>query len=345
MPKLIETQDWGNQYLLYKYIPKPNPNDPEAVAKYNAAKYKVQVQMAAEKLAAAEQLLNSGAQLIGNLKRNENGIDDSEMGALSELIGSEASASYLDTRAEKGGSKSETEVSIAFFCVNCGISIDFQVKGALYFSLAHGISGGYAQMSGNLLAVLQLGIEAEYEYKSILGSKRLTTLGLPEISVPNEFAIGPILTLDAEAYFEATAEGTLLGGAQMSISNAYAYWDFTDKTKNQQYGWVPTFSESFKAKSEISATIGVDFPIGLGLGIDIMNGKFNKEVALLNKPAFQFRASIEVAWGFNATQNPGTGVTTFQATPIGDIWNDGECPGIKWGESSSYFVLRFVLSH
>lgn len=316
--------------MLYKYIPKPDPNNPEAVAKYNAEKYKIQVQMAAEKLAAAEQLLNSGAQLIGNLKRDDNDLDTHEWGALTEVLGSEAEASYLGRRSEGGGSESEKEVSIAFYCVNCGISIDFQVKGALYFSLAYGISGGYAQMSGNLLAVLQLGIEAEYKYKTILGSKRLTTLGLPDISVPNEFAIGPILTIDAEAYFEATAEGTLLGGAQMSITNAYAYWDFTDKTKNTQSGWVPTFSESFKAKSEISATIGVDFPIGIGLGIDIGNGKFNKEVALLNKPAFQFRASIDVAWEFEATQNPGTGVTTYQSTPIGDIWNEGQCPGIKW---------------
>jgi len=96
---------------------------------------------------------------------------------------------------------------VAIYCVNCGIEASFEWEGHIEFSLLDGITDGQVTFRGELLAELQIGFDAMYQYKKALGKKRLTTLALLGWEIPKVIYVGPLLTIDMQAMLEAKAEG------------------------------------------------------------------------------------------------------------------------------------------
>lgn len=54
-------------------------------------------------------------------------------------------------------------------------------------------------LTGNVKAAVNLGIDAFAEYEKELFSKRLLTAGLPGFSIPKVIVVGPMLTLDVDS--------------------------------------------------------------------------------------------------------------------------------------------------
>ena len=107
----------------------------------------------------------------------------------------------------------------------------------------------------------------------------------PGFSLPVVFAIGPVLSLEAELDLGVMLAGQVLAEIKMNIPNFQANLDLVNNAKSMSSGCTPQFETVFPAKTKIFATDGLGLPIGIGLGLDIPALKFRKTAALYEKPS------------------------------------------------------------
>lgn len=178
----------------------------------------------------------------------------------------------------------DPEPSIELWCVNCHVNGDLKILGSASFSvLGGGLTKAQLSLNGNLDASLYLGMNAFAEWDPTKEVDFLT-MGLPELEIPNILVLGPIITLGVSIDLDISAVGQYLVGADMNWPALSATLDVLNPHSSSQSGWVPTVHDSVQADGSLTINSTLGLPISLGFGINILNGKYDKEVKLIDTP-------------------------------------------------------------
>lgn len=175
---------------------------------------------------------------------------------------------------------------VQMWCVDCGFGGDIRVTGSAVFTIV-GPTRLILRLVGDLEATIQIGVNgfAEFAFKPF--EKRLLVAGLPGFSIPGVISIGPYLTLDIDAKLQIEVEGQMLAGLQMEWPAVGMQVDFMSWTDSKAFGYWPRIKPVFNASAEITATASIGIPFGINVGVDILNGIFEKSVAVVDRPAIQ----------------------------------------------------------
>ncbi|KAG8529121.1 uncharacterized protein KY384_005756 [Bacidia gigantensis] len=262
-------------------------------------------------LDGAKNLWNKGKQFVSNLgaaavdlgKQAIQGISDALTiaptasanlpinVALSNLVDSPWGPAKQLFKKEKDSKGGAVSGSVTLYCVDCGVQGTVLVLGRLRYSILAGLTQAEASLNGNIAAGLQIGIDAEAEFKQEYRYPLYSQgIPVPPLSVSGIYSIGPVVTLDAEIDIGVTLAGQVLAGAKVTIPNFAANLDLVDNSKSSTSGFTPQVEKVFQAKGTITATAGIGLPIGVGLGIDIPAIKFRKTAAVYEKPSIEATA-------------------------------------------------------
>ena len=119
--------------------------------------------------------------------------------------------------------------NIAVYCVDCGVKGSVHLYGRARYAIGQGLTEANAGMKGNLAAGLKIGIAAEAEIKQTFRQPLLSEgVPFPGFSVPGIYAIGPVVTLDAEVDLGVNLAGQVLAGLTMSIPDFAVNLDLVD---------------------------------------------------------------------------------------------------------------------
>lgn len=202
------------------------------------------------------------------------------------------------------------------FCVECGIAGDFKISGKVEFVVSRfDFETGFVEITGNLEAGLQFGLAAafrgeigiEQELFSREFEKRIVTVPLSPIAIPGIFVLGPKIDVDAGASLEIDAAGQILVGVVAEWPNIRAKLDIVNNDESDQSGFKPVVTPVFEVEGQISVTTTAFLKFSFGVGLDILNGRFDKSVALVDKPrvfvtagvgaSFSLEGGLEAAGG------------------------------------------------
>lgn len=179
------------------------------------------------------------------------------------------------------------------FCVGCGISGTFIFHGSFSLTFAHGFTVGNLNLNGNLHGVLQFGIEAQTLSKTFkTPDVTLLTLALSPLSIPGFVTLGPQLSIAAGAALTVGAAGSLLAGVSLDWPAIAANLALSDISQSTSSGFTPQIVPVFQARGNLNIAIDAYLPIRIEVGISILDGKFKKSVALVEKPGISVTAAV-----------------------------------------------------
>ncbi|KAK1241927.1 hypothetical protein MKX07_007750 [Trichoderma sp. CBMAI-0711] len=211
--------------------------------------------------------------------------------------------------------EADPEPGVEFWCVDCHVDGKLKLLGSASFSLTSGLTKAQLSLDGSLDAGLYLGMNAfaqwnpkkEYDFLS---------LGLPGLSIPDIFAIGPVLSLGISVDLDISAVGQYLVGADMQWTSISAKLDVLNPRSSSKSGWTPNIRDTVQADGSLTVNSTLGLPVTLGFGINILKGKYDKEIKLVDTPGV--RASLEYDFT-NEVNN-------------GEVNTDPEdgCYGIHW---------------
>ncbi|KAK6519825.1 hypothetical protein TWF506_000119 [Arthrobotrys conoides] len=259
------------------------------------------------------------------------------------IIGTVADFDYIDTTAswdtflskktkfpksEKIGSKwntpwglpghllgADTETDSRIFCVNCGVKGDIKLNGHLTFSLKDGLKAATFTMNGTMSSNLQFGFWAQAKLE-VSSSTELFDIPLGPITVPGLFDIGPQIIVMAEATASIATAGMMTAGFSMNW-NPYMKINMIDWTTETK-GWEPTLHPMIQLDGEIVASVGIEMPIMLGFGVNLLKGWVLEQVVVSETPgvslsaryAGQVRVNEKEKWaGIDGALNTDDGFT------------------------------------
>lgn len=210
-------------------------------------------------------------------------------------------AVLLGSFARENKTNPNTFAKLDIFCVNCGLMGSADITGRISVSVVQGIQSLAADFRADMSAVLQIGVDVEVQLQQQF-SKMLYEVPLSPISIPDIITIGPELKIGADLTLTANANGQVLAGASVTIQNAKATVDIAQFSASGT-GWQPQYNYRFDANGEIKLDAVVGLPIALAVGVDILNGKYQYQAALVDEPKFEAQASLQVqAGGGNGVQ-------------------------------------------
>lgn len=177
------------------------------------------------------------------------------------------------------------------YCVNCGVSGQLTLKGSFSLTLFGGLKTGNLLLSGSLHAGLQLGLVASTISKTLsVPELALANVPLSPLTIAGIVTIGPNLALRAGASLTVTASGNLRAGATLDWPAIAATLDLSQLSKSTASGFSPQLTPVLQAQGNISATAAVYLVVRFECGVSILNGKFSKSVALVEKPGVSVTA-------------------------------------------------------
>lgn len=175
---------------------------------------------------------------------------------------------------------------VTIWCVDCGIKGNMKTTGSATFTFI-GITRLSLKLDGELQALLQLGVNGFHEFSKPIFEARILAIPIWGFAIPEIIEIGPYLTLDFEAGVRVEALGQMLAGIQLNWDKIGGTIDFMNPLKSKGYGFAPQISPVFNVSGELTATASIGLPIALNVGIDILDGLWEKSIALVNTPAIQ----------------------------------------------------------
>jgi hypothetical protein len=184
----------------------------------------------------------------------------------------------------------DPEPGIELWCVNCGVQGDLKVTGSISYSLANGLTKGQVSMNGNIYAGLFLGMNAFAEWDP-KDEYDFLTMGLPGFEIPHIIIVGPTLSLGVSIDLDISAVGQYLVGAGLTWPSLSATLDFVHSGGSSQSGWTPTVNDTVQGDGSLTVNSTLGLPITLGFGINVLDGKYEKEIKLVDTPGV--RASRE----------------------------------------------------
>lgn len=193
---------------------------------------------------------------------------------------------------------SNTESNTTIYCVNCGVSFDFEYSGHVIFDLEKGLQKATISFHGSMHSNLQFAIESHKKWES-KSSNEIVDVTLGGIMIPGVVTFGPHLGVDSEIVFAVEAEGKLT--ARLAL-------DWKPNTEidllawqASSSGWTPTMTPLIQIEGGVSVGISVALPISLGFELNILSGVFKKQLAIVEKP--ELAATVTVAAHFDMDGN------------------------------------------
>jgi hypothetical protein len=222
------------------------------------------------------------------------------------------------------GVKQLPQPGIQFYCVGCSVKGSMKTTGSATYTLLVGFTKLNLRFEGNLDALLQLGINAYTEWEKEIFKKRLFDIGVEGFYIPGIIIVGPMVTLDIDAKLNVEALGQLLAGARLTWPRIGANINFFDYDKSTGYGYIPDVKPVFNVSGEVSATLSMGLPVAIAVGIDILEGKYHKSVALIDRPAIQAKATYKTSFEAGGT---GKRDLIVRDDDDDDDEEEMECPG------------------
>ncbi|KAG9730626.1 hypothetical protein KCU73_g11804, partial [Aureobasidium melanogenum] len=185
---------------------------------------------------------------------------------------------------------------VTVWCVDCGIHGSIYTTGAATFTII-GPTRLSLRLRGDLNANVQIGVDGFYKFeRPILEIPLTPDIGLPGFSIPGVITIGPYLTVDLVAKIEVEAVGQILAGVNLDWPEMGMFVDFLLPGSAKSYGFSPIVTPVFKASGEITATASLGIPIGINLGVSVLDGIWEESLALVNTPAIQAVAEYSASY-------------------------------------------------
>ncbi|PKK50492.1 hypothetical protein CI102_5673 [Trichoderma harzianum] len=211
--------------------------------------------------------------------------------------------------------EADPEPSIELWCVDCQANGKLKLDGSASFSLINGLTKAQLSLDGSLDVGLYLGMNAFAEWNP-KEQYDFLSVGLPGLSIPDILTIGPVLSLGVSADLDIAAVGQYLVGADMQWTQLSAKLDVLNPKSSSKSGWTPNIRDTVQADGSLTINSTLGLPITLGFGLNILNGKYEKEIKLVDTPGV--RASMEYDFT-NEVNN-------------GEVNTDPEdgCYGIHW---------------
>lgn len=184
------------------------------------------------------------------------------------------------------------EPGVELWCVNCGVTGNFQLTGSFSASILHGFTKGQLSMNGNLYAGLFIGLDAFAEW-DLNHEKDLFTMGLPGLSIPDIVALGPTLALGVSSDLDITAEGQFLLGASLTWPSISVVMNILDESQSSHSGFTPVLNTTIQSDATLTTTATLGLPVTLGFGLNVLNGRWNKEVKLVDTPGISATCELK----------------------------------------------------
>ncbi|KAK6069222.1 hypothetical protein SCUP515_09105 [Seiridium cupressi] len=249
----------------------------------------------------------------------------------------------IDLISDELGANAKTDPGVDFWCINCGIKGDIKATGALKANLG-GIKNAELQIHGNLYAGIFLGIDALATIKK-KNTKTLLKQGLPGLSIPKIFTLGPSVSLGVSAEARIELIGRALAGASLNWENINGTINFLDKSKTFTSGFTPVLNGTLQTTKKSKLVLSLGLPVAINFGVDILNGKWKKDASLTETPSLQAVMDYEEAMTITGTTADG-GCSVVDTTP------STKCFGVYWNitavndvELSLFDVVDYNLFH
>lgn len=192
------------------------------------------------------------------------------------------------TRTSKKNAQNQGKIEI--FCVDCGVQGRAEIFGRAGVSVLNGLETLGVRLEFNMALTLKVGIDAQVVYSETF-TQNLFTVPLSKTCVKPVICAGPVIKVGTDLILTAKAHGQLLAGATVAINNAKADLELIPP-KVKASGWTPEFRPVFEASGSIDLTADFGLPLALALELDVLNGKFKRDVALVNRPALVANAAV-----------------------------------------------------
>lgn len=168
---------------------------------------------------------------------------------------------------------------VLLYCVNCGINGNIAMTGTLGANIRSGLTSAAIDVHGNMYAGLYMGLYAKAKYEKEF-SLELLSVGLPGLSIPDVVTIGPELKLDISTTIGVSAMGQALAGGSLTWPAITAHLDLINSRNSYQSGFRPNIDHKFELDEEIEVSISLGTPVSLGIGVDILKGKWEKDASV-----------------------------------------------------------------
>jgi hypothetical protein len=240
-------------------------------------------------------------------KEGEQGFDPSDQDELAKMLVSNQIIPYAIN-----GAQQLPEPGVSVWCIDCGVHGSIEVKGSAIFTPV-----GPTKLQLNLHAILnaniQFGIDGFAKYKkNVLDVPLMPPIALPGLGIEGVIAIGPYLTVDLVASVTITALGQILTGLNFDWPEMGFFIDVLRPDSASSYGFVPIVTPVFNVTGNVSAVAQLGIPVGINLGVDLLDGAWEEAIAIVNTPAFQAVAEYTASWdaelGNTAANNTCVGI-------------------------------------
>lgn len=203
-----------------------------------------------------------------------------------------------------------TNAKLDIYCVDCGAKGQANIAGKVSVSLEQGIEALNANFQGDLTVAVKVGVDANFKYEQTF-SQQLFQVGIPGTCIGGIVCVGPSVKMGADVKLTADANGQLLAGAAITIHDARASVDMLASQKGTASGWQPEFIPTLEAKGSIALKADVGIPVAIVVGVDILSGKFKKEIALIDRPSIIAEAAVSasISTGTDGTVTGSVGTT------------------------------------
>ncbi|KAH8649512.1 hypothetical protein BGZ60DRAFT_569901 [Tricladium varicosporioides] len=218
--------------------------------------------------------------------------------------------------SNKNGNKTggvDVSGAVDVFCVDCGVKADLKIRGKVVFVISRlDFEEGFVEVTGTLGAGMGVGIVADLTLTKEF-EKQLASIPLQPFAIPNVFNLGPKLDLSAGVDFELKAQGQLLTGVDLQWPSISARMDLVNSGGSFARGFKPVVTPVFEVESSITLTTTFFLEAALGVGINILNGAFDKSIELVERPGIFVSAGIGASFSLEGLQgSPETGCLGLQ---------------------------------
>ncbi|KAF7540137.1 hypothetical protein G7054_g1538 [Neopestalotiopsis clavispora] len=198
------------------------------------------------------------------------------------------SSKYEDAKGKAG--------YLNIYCVDCGAKGSVKVVGrATWTPVGMTFTQGQLEMTADIKIGLKLGVDAKIKASKTF-SNDILDFGLPGLAY-GAVTIGPRISVGSSVTLAAAAEGKLLAGAEMGITDSLVLIDWVNNANSKTTGWQPYFQPVFQADGELMVSAELGLPVGLKCGVKIAT--WDKSVGITDTPSIKAVAQIAASIGLS----------------------------------------------
>ncbi|KAI1858259.1 hypothetical protein JX265_010927 [Neoarthrinium moseri] len=231
----------------------------------------------------------------------------------------------LELLGNQLGANAKPEPGVELWCIDCGIKGDITTTGLISANLG-GVTNAQVKISGSMYAGLFVGIDAFATIKRQY-SRQILMRGLPTLSIPKVFTLGPSISLNVSAEARIELLGRALTGASLSWPSIAGTLDFLDSSKSSTSGFTPVLNATLQVTEGAKLILSFELPISVNFGFDILDGKYKKEASLIDTPSLQAIMDYEEQSSVTGSTGNG-GCATINTIP------STNCYGVYWNISA-----------